>query len=86
VFTVGIVNAVEAPLGKDRLLIPKNEIDVNETIFFRVIKDNEVIVCDDPANEPGFTKPFDTLLKGGPCIIKSIKERGINIATHPVKR
>ena len=77
---------VEATLGIDRLLIPKNEIDVNETIFFRVIKDNEVIVCDDPADEPGFTKPFDTLLEGGPCIIKSIKARGINIAVLILSR
>ena len=77
---------VEATLGIGRSLIPKNEIDVNETIFSRVIKDNEVIVCDDPAYEPGFTKPFDTILKGGPCIVKAIKARGKNIAVLILSR
>lgn len=77
---------IEATRGIDRSLIPENEIDVNETIFDRILKEDEILICDDPALEPGFNKPFDTLFEGGPCIVKAIKARGKNIAVLILSR
>lgn len=71
---------IEATRGIKNTLIPGEEIYVNKTIAGRVLKENEVIVCADPANEPGFNPQFDNIFEGGPFLAKAIKARGIIIA------
>ena len=77
---------VEASMGITKQLIPENEIDVNETIFGRVLKQNDFIVFDNPADEPDFNKPFDSIFQSGPCIAKAIKARGKVIAVLILSR
>ncbi len=88
---------VEASMGITRQLIPENEIDVNETIFGRALKqsvlrsdttkdENDFIVFDNPADEPDFNKPFDSIFQSGPCIAKAIKARGKVIAVLILSR
>ena len=77
---------VEATIGITRVLIPKNEIDANETIFSRALKQNDFIVFDNPADEPDYNEPFDSIFHSGPCIAKAIKARGKVIAVLILSR
>ncbi len=76
---------IEASRGIDKALIPKKEIDINETIFDRVLKEDDIKVFSS-AHEPLFEKPFDTLFESSPCIVKAIKARGENIAVLILSR
>ena len=76
----GEILKIEATRGIKKTLITGEDIYVNKTIAGRVLKENKVIVCADPANEPGFNPEFDKIFESGPFLAKAIKAIGIPIA------
>ncbi|HDY88921.1 MAG TPA: hypothetical protein ENH82_12515 [bacterium] len=77
---------VEAARGIDKGLIPEKEIDIDSAIADRVLKENNFLVCDDPAHEPIFNKQFEGIFTGEPIIVKAIKARSKNIAVLILSR